>query len=222
LPQEFERFGDEQQMVQLGLIRFSLTQTPASRLRIRNRGNDRMIQVQNGRLHYNWLSEDGQEYPRYPKVKAEMLAVLDQFRAFVGHEGLGDFRANQWEVTYVNHLPRGTVWNSAADWTSVFASSVCLPPRLPRANLEGLSAEWHYALEDNRGRLHVHLQHAWREAKSNERQELLIFKLTARGPVPEGNASDPVIGLDFGRSVIVTTFREVASAEARKYWEELK
>lgn len=222
LPQEFERFGDEQQLIQLGYIKFSLSPTPASRLRIWNRDEDRMIQIQNGRLHYNWLGEKGQEYVRYPTIKKEMLAVWDQLLAFTLNEGLGEVHPNQWEVTYVNHLPRGTVWNSPADWSRVFSSSVCLPHRLTTAELEGFSAEWHYALEGNRGRLHVQLQHAWREIKDEpERQELLIFKLTARGPMPEGSGSDPNTSLDLGRNVIVTTFREVASEEARKYWEEL-
>lgn len=224
LPQEFERFGDEQQMVQLGLIRFSLSQTPASRLRIWNRRKDRMIQIQNGRLHYNWLGEEDQEYVRYPTIKAEMFSALEELRAFVRREELGELRFNQWEVTYVNHLPRGTVWNSPADWSRVFASSVCLPTQLPTATLEGLSADWRYALEGDRGRLHIQLQHAWRDTKKEPgRQELLIFKLTARGPMPEAEGADLGLGsgLDVGRNVIVTTFKEVASIEARQYWEEL-
>lgn len=219
LPQEFERFGDEQQMVQLGLIRFSLSQTPASRLRIWNRDKDRMIQIQNGRLHYNWLGEEGQEYVRYPTVKGELLDVLESLRTFVRREKLGELRPNQWEVTYVNHLPRGTVWNTPADWSRVFSSSVCLPTKLSTASMEGVNAEWHYALDGDLGRLHVQLQHAWRDAKERQkREEILIFKLTARGPTVETDAG---AGLDFGRSVIVSTFQEVASVDARKYWQEI-
>ena len=28
----------------------------------------------------------------------------------------GDFRSNQWEVTYWNNILKGTVWNTPADW----------------------------------------------------------------------------------------------------------
>ena len=43
-------------------------------------------------------------------------ALFEKFRTFVREMRLGDLRLNQWEVTYVNHLPKGTVWNSPADW----------------------------------------------------------------------------------------------------------
>lgn len=221
LPPEFERFGKEQQMVQLGLVRLSLTNTPASRLRIWNADEDRMVQIQNGRLHFNWLGGHGREYVRYPTIKREFAAVFDQFRAFVAREGLRDLRLNQWEITYVNQIPRGTVWSGPGDWSRVFASSVCLPHKLHGAAMESFGGEWHYEIEPQRGRLHVQLEHGWQDPPGvPERKELLIFKLTARGPVSERVEASLEEGLDLGHSTIVTAFRDVAAKEAREFWEE--
>src|SRR5438876_283976 len=58
LQQEFERFGKDQQWIKLAL-RLNVVDKPTPRIQARNRANDRMIQLQNGRLHYNWLGHGG-------------------------------------------------------------------------------------------------------------------------------------------------------------------
>ena len=61
LPPQFERFEKAARWAKG--IQLQLTQDPASRLQIRNKDGDRMIQVQNGRLHFHWLGERGGDYP---------------------------------------------------------------------------------------------------------------------------------------------------------------
>lgn len=82
LPPQFERFEPVVQWENLG-IQFEVTQEIALRMQVRNKANDRMIQLQNGRLSFNWLGETGQGYPSYSKVRPEFEAVLGQFRRFI-------------------------------------------------------------------------------------------------------------------------------------------
>src|SRR5262245_55135596 len=57
LQPQFERFSEAAKWAR-GL-QLQLTPIPAGRVQIKNRAGDRMIQVQNGRLHFNWLGDAG-------------------------------------------------------------------------------------------------------------------------------------------------------------------
>jgi uncharacterized protein (TIGR04255 family) len=222
LPNEFERFGKEQKwMARFGELRFNLVNKPSARIQIRNASNDRMIQWQNGRFFYNWLGHGGGEYARYNTIRGEFVPLMDRLRQFIAERARGDFRPNQWEITYVNHLPAGTVWNTPGDWNRVFASSVALPVALPGLKVETFSGDWHYEIEPERGRLHIELQHGREEPEGREPREVLIFKLTSRGPViPDRDGFDVMSGLDIGHNTIVNSFARLTSAAARAVWEE--
>jgi hypothetical protein len=51
---------------------------------------DRMIQLQNNRLHFNWIGESGGRYPRYERVRDGLEWALREFVEFVEQEHVGD------------------------------------------------------------------------------------------------------------------------------------
>jgi uncharacterized protein (TIGR04255 family) len=213
LPPQFEQFTEVAKWAPG--VQLELMQIPTSRLQVKNKDGDRMIQVQNGRLHFNWLGQTGKEYPRYESVREGFAQALQQLVEFLSQEKLGDFRPNQWEVTYLNHIPRGTVWNTPADW-GFFRPLGPLPTIEGVAQGEGFSGEWHFVIPDQRGRLHVQWQHALRPEP--QKQEIIVLTLTARGPVPQ-NSQQAILGeLDLGRETIVRSFENLMSNEANKYW----
>src|SRR5262249_45558845 len=91
---QFQRFGPAS-WARLGL-QMQLSQIMRSRLQIRNAAKDRMIQVQNGRFHYNWLGEGGGKYPRYREVRPAFDQALGEFRRFLTDELQADLQPNQW------------------------------------------------------------------------------------------------------------------------------
>ncbi len=214
---QFERFDDAEAWGEVGL-HLKLTQDPSVRVQIRNAARDRMIQVQNGRLHYNWVGANGGGYPRYHAVRPEFDGVLDAFRRFLAEESLGEIRPNQWEITYVNHVPKGSVWNDPADWARLFRSPIFLPASAKVASLESFGGEWHYEIQPRRGRLHVQVQHARLATAGGP--EVLRLTLTARGPVQEGEEAGRGLdeGLNLGRATIVKAFKELTSDEAHCFW----
>jgi uncharacterized protein (TIGR04255 family) len=211
LPFQFERFTEAPQWSK-GL-QLKLTQDPACRLQIRNKDNDRMIQVQNGRLHFNWLGKPGGGYPRYEKVRDGFEVALRQFSQFVGQESVGDLQPNQWEVTYVNHIPKGTVWSTPNDWS--FFKPLAGVPMLPGlVQGESFSGEWHFVIPDERGRLHVQWRHGT-QADAQE-QEMVVLTLTARGSVTDpGKVFEEI---DLGHDVVVRSFASLVSRTANDYW----
>lgn len=213
----FEHFGAEQTWRHFA-PRFTLTRDPAARLQIRNVDKQRMIQVQRDRFHYNWLGYHRSEYQRYKNIRPQFDEQLNAFREFLASEGLGELVPNQWEITYVNHIPKGTVWNEPADWPSVLKGLLGEWSAPTSVKCESLRSVWHYEIAPQRGRLHVEAEPA--RVQQPEKAEVLKLVLTARGPVSADQAAGPSLGegLDLGRSCIVKTFAEVTSEDAHRHW----
>jgi uncharacterized protein (TIGR04255 family) len=176
-----------------------------------------MIQIQNSRFHYNWLGQGGGDYARYKKIKPEFDEMFNTYKRFISDESLGDISPNQWEITYVNHIPKGTVWDSPSDWGNVFPSLSSNNIRSTVGSLESFECKLHYELEDRHGRLHVEIRHG----KRDNTHEILIMNLTARGPIrSDGIELDE--GLNLGREAIVRAFAELTGPDAHKFWEITK
>jgi uncharacterized protein (TIGR04255 family) len=217
LEPQFERFEPSARWAR-GL-HIQLTRDPASRLQITSTDGDRMIQIQNGRLHFNWLALEGRAYPRYEKVRDGFDSALKALLAFLSQEGIGDFRPNQWEVTYVNHIAKGTVWDAPDDWS--FFRPLGSVRTIPGVALgESFAGEWHFVIPGQRGRLHVQWQHVLTSGTKQEQQEEVRLTFTARGPVQQEAdfVSTVLQGLDIGRETIVRSFHSLMTDEANRYW----
>lgn len=215
---EFELFGEEQQWRPLNSFDLGITAVPTARIHLRSENRDRLLQVQNGRLIYNWLGATDREYARYEPIRKEFDHYLGEFKQFLAGERLPPIQPNQWEITYTNHLPKGTVWSDVADWQTVFKFHAVPPVLVNQCRLESFGGRWVYEITPRRGRLHMELRHAKNEAG----QEVLLFNLTARGPIREGEGAVATCeaGLDLGHQVIVNSFTDLTSDSAREYWEE--
>ena len=216
IPQETESFGSPAVWNLAGLMSLKLSQDASSRLQLRTAAADRMVQVQNGKLLYHWTGS-GDNYPRFSQVRTEFEAIVERFERFLDGIGLGVWRPNQWEVSYVNHMPQGTVWNTPADWAGLLR----IAPHPAAENdaavvLESVQGQWHYEIRPRRGRLHVGLVHG--KVPGPDDRELLVLTLTARGPIAAPGAVRD--GIQLGHDVIVDTFASVTSDAARLHWEQ--
>lgn len=184
-------------------------------LQIQNEAADRMIQIQIGRLHMNWLGHDGVQYPRYRNVRDQFDSILDQFKVFLSQEGLGELRPIQWEVIYINRIPKDTVWSSPVDWN--FFRPIRDDAFLSLVQLESFGGEWHYEIPEQRGRLHVNFQHVRKPDLAA--MESVVLTLTARGGIGgDQNVTSLDEGLDLGHETIVISFKELMSDHANKWW----
>jgi uncharacterized protein (TIGR04255 family) len=212
----FERFGDDMKWLMGLAIRLRTEQ--AARLQIRNIAGDRMIQLQNGRLAYNWLRGEAGDYAGYRAVKPGFGDLLASFAAFLASEGLPEIKPNQWEVTYVNHLKRGPLWKTPDDWQALIGGFMPNRSLHPSLHFESVAGEWHFEIEPRRGRLHIELQHGRIGTPAGD--ESLIVKMTARGPIGESCGTLTVdAGLDLGHDTIVDSFKRLTSDAAQHIWE---
>ncbi len=217
LPIVMERFGDDVQweMPQLQL-KISEVSEPSLRCMIRNSSRTRLIQIQNGRLILNWTGDSGGEYPRYDILRAEFLTHLDQLTEFLRKHNLPSPIFDQWEVTYLNHVPKMSIWKKASD-LSFFKPLKSLPPDVDGCELEEVSAALAFVIPEMKGRLHVNV----RRGKRPDSTEVVILDFTARGPLLAGeqSATERLLqGIDLGRETIVGSFRDLMSHEANCHW----
>lgn len=213
---QFERFTEGAHWAKG--VQLQLSQIASARIQLKNRAGDRMIQVQNGRLHFNWM---GGKYPRYNAVRDGFSGALSLFLEFVEKSNVGKFLPNQWEVTYFNNIPKGTLWRTSADW-KFFQPLGAVPTIADVIQGESFTGEWHFTIPGQRGRLHIEWQHALKSEPEQKDQEMIRLTLTARGPTDscddESRTQAIMDGLDLGHETIVRTFAILMSDEANKLW----
>ncbi len=214
LPEAFERFGDERVWGREGIhVRPG---TAPNRVQIINTAEDRMIQIQRSRFIYNWRKRNG-HYPSFAAILPEFREKLAAFTEFVRVVGLGDVQLNQWEVTYVNHLPRGALWDSPKDWRHIFPGFFAPADNVDGQRLESSGGEWSYVLGQNEGRLHVKIRHA--RVGGPTGPEALALTFTARGPVSPEQALQIDQCLRRGHEAIVSSFVAMTSGKAHEAWK---
>lgn len=191
---------------------------PAARLQMLSDDDHTMVQIQNGRLVYNWRRHEDAEYPRWRMVEPRFQAELKRFEDFLDSQGLDQMEPNQWEVTYVNHLIRGREWHDQSDWPDLLPGLIGDGNRVSSADFESHSCHSHFALPNDTGRLHVVLTHGF-TGFDNDAQESLFLQLTARGGIDPSKNLDLAAGLALGRTTIVRSFAELTGKKAHEMWE---
>ena len=211
----FERFGDERVY---GLpATFALRTGPeAQRTQIICSDTGRMIQVQDTRLILNWRkSPDSAEYPSFDVLNKQYEEILRVFSKFAKDVGTDQLDFNQWEVVYVNHIPKGEIWNSLNDWNRVLSFFSIPPAPAGEIICDTFAGQWVLELPSRLGRLHIAVQHGRTEGSSGG--EVMVLQLTARGPIREGRqiAED----LAAGHDEIVSSFANMTTAVAHEHWK---
>lgn len=215
LPDQIETFGPRQSM-QFPPLRLKFVPSPPTgRIQIRNSAMDRMVQVQDTRFVYNWI-KTSDKYPRYSAVRKEFDGLLADFQGFASRTGLAGMKPNQWEVTYVNHVPAGPLWRTPAEGANVFPGLLNRVVPYGGTRFETVNADFRSEIPERRGRLHMSVK--YQESKAASSSEVLVLHLTARGTVDDQRG----IGerLDLGHETIVRAFADVSSEAARQHWGE--
>lgn len=172
-----------------------------------------MAQVQNGRLIFNWRKLDDGAYPRWSNTSESFWDLMTSFKQYIASEKLGEMEITQWEVTYVNHLLKGSEWSDTSEWPELIPG-VIGSDHLTCGSLQGIDQKHTYLIGENLGRLYIEAKNA--VLARDISKELLVLKLTSRGPA--NNESEARQGLSLGRNAIVKSFAQITGEQAHKYW----
>jgi len=200
--------GSEGQLVRRILVQ--VTAVPAVRCWFLEEGASHLMQVQSDRLIHNWRKrQPGDKYPRYESLRAALAEDWRVLVEFCQENGLGAPQVEACEVTYVNHIPRGSGWERPADipeiipaWTG---SLIAGGPRSVALDLT-------YGLQDVEGRLRVHFE-------PSQQWDALQLTLTAQGAPGSTEFDGALAWLDQARAQAVHAFADFTSTKMHQLWQ---
>lgn len=182
-----------------------------TRGRWETRLRDQRIHVMDRGLTYTWDGHSGDLYPHYPLVREGFVGVWNAWCA-----GADTTPAvSGWSVDYKNRIPQGTVWTTLADCS--FLRWLC-----PLTSIEGLKEPtfiehcWEFPLDRFAAVLAVTLETSDEHEATDEPPNLwLQLSVSGKLPTPDDTF---LAGFDFGREVIVRTFRQLMQPAANEFW----
>lgn len=196
-------------------LQFEPTPEPNLRIRAQDKSRQHMLQLENGWLVLNWRRpSDAAQYPSFAQIKPKFDEQRRRLESFLASAGLGIVRPNLWELSYINMIPRGILWNEVHEWPRIFPRLLGGCDVLEGGSLQSVGGKWLLRLPEGRGRLQVILEHG--KAWSPKEQEMLVLKLVARGTVRPDAPDSLDQGYDSGHRAIVQTFADLLSDEARR------
>lgn len=179
--------------------------------------NNKLVQIQRDRLLHNWRKVTGLEsYPRYESISQEFKSIWADFLRFAKNENLGTVKPNHWEVTYVNHLPKKGLWDSAGDFSKIFSNWAGKSSGTFLPTPENISFKLSYVFPEKRGRLHIVVDPAYR---LSDKSMIIRLTLTARGKIESSDPNSVMANLDQGHEWIVNGFTDFTTPEAHKFWK---
>lgn len=181
-----------------------------------------IIQVQRDRFLHNWKKvRPSDEYPRYRSVIKMFRERLASFASFLDEVGLGKIEPQQFEMTYVNHIPRGDALQSLNEVAKVFPD---FGWRDNESRFLSHPEAYHwrtsFALPDNTGRLHTTIRSAVRR---EDGEPILLFELTARGIGQDASEDSMWTWFDVAHEWIVRGFTDLTGNVMHKdVWKRTK
>ena len=189
---------------------------PIPRVWFINKKDDQLVQFQVDRFYFNWRRRQG-DYPRYSHVIKNFESVLNTITNFFNEFELGEFRPIEYELSYINHIPKGQGWNTIDDLPNIFSDFVWKQTKerfLPNPLKVAWSTE--FMLQENQGRLIVNLKEATR---IEDKTPLLVLELKAIGE-DAGNNKDAILNwFNIAHKWIVKGFTDLTTPAAHKIWE---
>jgi uncharacterized protein (TIGR04255 family) len=180
-----------------------------------------LVQLQTNRFHHNWQHRPALGgYPRFREVRSAFLERWTDFTNFLTEVGLTPPNITQYEMSYVNHVPAGTLWDSPNDLSKLF------PWLSANRNtaLDGPSdveIALHYDVPACRGRLHVGIKTGTRQTDG---VRVVQMELMVRGaPSPaERTPSEMSDWMASARDGIVRSFADLTGPQAHAHWGRTK
>lgn len=192
---------------------------PLQRIWFINKSDDQLIQFQFNRFYFNWRHKQN-KYPRYPQVIKHFEETRNIIKAFFKENDFGDLLPIEYELNYINHIPKGNGWDKIDDLPKMF-SDFNWKRKTKRflPNPEKLGWKTEFLLPNNHGRLIVTLKMAIR---TEDKLPLIIFGLNARGFNESSSMNSFREWFDEAHEWIVKGFTDLTTPAAHKVWEREK
>ena len=188
---------------------------PLPRVWFIHKDENELIQVQRNWFCHNWRSiRPSNEYPGYEKVVENFENYLLHFQAFLAEEDLGNLVAKEYELTYIDFIPKGQGWENPDDLAKVFPSLLSgTRQSILLNNVIGINWQTILGLPNNSGQLAIAIRNAQR-VSDNQQLLQLEFKALSNQPYQPMRA-----WFDAAHNAITQLFSNLVSEEIqKKFW----
>ena len=193
----------------------NLNTLPLPRIWFLHRDENEIIQIQRNRFFHNWRKRRiNDEYPGYEKVVEKFERYLSRFQEFLVEESLGTLVPQQYELTYIDLIPKGQGWENPGDLEKLFPNLLSLTRQGSLLNdVQGINWQILLDLPDDLGQLGVSIRNAQRV--SNE-QEFIHMEFKAMS----NRAYQPMLAwFENAHNTINNFFSNLVSDEIQeKFW----
>jgi len=143
-----------------------------------NKEDDNLIQIQKNKFFFNWRKRE-KNYPHFDDISIMFFENLKKFSDFLSTNDLGSIEPNNFELTYINNIPKGEGWDD------IKLIGKLIPDITWNTNEERFlhdpeAITWQavFNLPDKMGKLIAKLQTAVRRIDNHP---LIIFEIAVRG-----------------------------------------
>jgi len=202
------------------VVEFGFPDNIPMRLWFLNESEDRLLQVQNSRLIYNWRKFDRSSfYPRYKSLKPTFRNEWLRFCDFLESNGIEQPNIQKCEVTYINQIESGEGWKTLKDIGDIFPSFFGSSSSKSFPNLDSINTQFIYDFSKD-GQLIVRVQSAKFEANNSDEDKVILqFQLTLVGSPDLSQGKDLFDWFDRGREIIVSNFADFTSPKMHTVWK---
>jgi uncharacterized protein (TIGR04255 family) len=177
-----------------------------------NESNTKLIQLQDGRLLFNWRKNEGADttYPKFDAVYQEFLLHMKAFFEIVS-DANAEFSQTQLELTYLDHILFSDFDNKSWALPKIFTFFAKNPLG---TDIDDSNFSIQLPIENLSG----HLQMVGRSGiRNTDKKAVFILETTVRG-----NTNKSVITIDswFGKahSAVYQAFNDSITEDAKKVW----
>ncbi len=189
---------------------------PLPRVWFINKSDDQLVQFQFDRFYFNWRRRES-DYPRYDNVFKNFETVLNTIINFFSEFDLGELKPIEYELSYINHIPKGQGWETIDDLPGIFSDFVWKQTNerfLP--NPEKVAWQIEFPLQEKKGHLIVNFKQAIR---TKDKLPLLVLELKMQG-ISESASKEAIREwFDLAHEWIVRGFTDLTTPEIQKIWE---
>ena len=192
---------------------------PMHRIWFINKSDDQLIQFQFDRFYFNWRRRQD-EYPRYAHVIKNFMNVLDIIINFFMEFDLGKLKPIEYELSYINHIPKGEGWDTIDELPKIFTDFLWTQTK-ERFLPNPLNVVWktEFSLPETKGHLIVNLKQAIR---TEDKVPLFVLELKARGNGKSTSEKDILEWFNIAHEWIVRGFTDLTTPEIQTIWEREK
>ena len=189
---------------------------PLPRVWFISESDDQLVQFQIDRFYFNWRRRQS-DYPRYEHVIKNFESVLNTIVKFFSEFELGEFKPIEYELSYINHIPKGQGWDTIDDLPKIFSDFVWTKPKerfLP--NPEKVAWQAEFPFPEKKGHLIISLKQA---IQKEDKLPLLVLELKTKGIAESTNKEAIFEWYDLAHEWIVRGFTDLTTPEIQKIWE---